>query len=232
MMYSIIGILASIILLFTNRDVLWNRIGEEYTRTQKLYKGFLTGVLSYYITDALWGILDSYHLTGLQFADTSAYFIAMAAALLLWTRYVIAYLENENTFSRVMYYAGRIFFVLETAAVAVNLFRPVLFWFDENGGYHAGTVRYVTLAVQIMLFLMTAVYTLHRTYVTGDVLKHRYLTIGLFGIAMILCIALQVFYPLLPYYAMGYMLGTCVLHSFVMEDEREEYRRELEAALG
>ena len=32
---------------------------------------------------------------------------AMAAALLLWTRYVIAYLGNENTFSRVMYYADQ-----------------------------------------------------------------------------------------------------------------------------
>ena len=30
---------------------------------------------------------------------------------------------------------------------------------------------------------------------------------------------------------MGYMLGTCVLHSFVVEDEKEEYRRELEKAV-
>ena len=231
MMYSIIGILASIILLFTNRDVLWNRIGEEYTRTQKLYKGFLIGVLSYYITDALWGILDSYHLTGLQFADTSAYFIAMAAALLLWTRYVIAYLENENTFSRVMYYAGRIFFVLETAAVAVNLFRPVLFWFDENGGYHAGTVRYVTLAVQIVMFFLISVYTLSVTSKSGGTVRRRHLTIGLFGIFMMILIAVQIVYPLLPFYAMGYMLGSCVLHSFVVEDEKEEYRRRLEEAL-
>jgi len=30
---------------------------------------------------------------------------------------------------------------------------------------------------------------------------------------------------------MGYMLGTCVLHSFVVEDEQEEYRRELEKSV-
>lgn len=59
----------------------------------------------------------------------------------------------------------------------------------------------------------------------------RHLTIGLFGIAMIILIALQVFYPLMPFYAMGYMLGTCLLHSFVMEDEKEEYRQELEEAV-
>ena len=30
---------------------------------------------------------------------------------------------------------------------------------------------------------------------------------------------------------MGYMLGTCLLYSFVLEDEKEEYRRELEEAM-
>lgn len=52
------------------------------------------------------------------------------------------------------------------------------------------------------------------------------MTIGFFGIAMMLLISIQVFYPLLPVYAMGYMLGTSLLRSFVVEDEKEEYRRE------
>ena len=52
--------------------------------------------------------------------------------------------------------------------------------------------------------------------------KRRHLTIGLFGVAMTAFIVVQVFYPLLPFYAMGYMLGTCVLHSYVVEDEKDE----------
>ena len=35
---------------------------------------------------------------------------------------------------------------------------------------------------------------------------------------------------MLPLYAIGHMLGTSLLHSFVVEDEKEEYRRELEKA--
>ena len=30
---------------------------------------------------------------------------------------------------------------------------------------------------------------------------------------------------------MGYMLGTCLLHSFVVEDEKDEYREALKEAL-
>lgn len=155
MMYSIIGILAAMILLIINGDVLWSR-GRELTGTQRCYRRFLLGILSYYMTDALWGLLDAYRLTALQFADTSLYFVAMAAALLFWTQYVISYLESENTFGRVLYYAGRVFFLLEIAAVAVNFFFPVLFWFDEAGAYHAGFARYATLGVQILMFLLTS----------------------------------------------------------------------------
>ena len=50
MMYSIIGVLAAIILLIINWDVLRNRGGRERTPVQRNYRGFLLGVLCYYIT--------------------------------------------------------------------------------------------------------------------------------------------------------------------------------------
>ena len=231
MTYSIIGILASMLLLITNWDIMRRHKTREFTQIQHSYRAFLYGILAYYITDALWGILDAYRLTALQFVDTSLYFVAMAAALMLWTRYVVLYLERDNRFSRLISRTGVIFLILEIAAVIINFFAPILFWFDENGGYHAGVVHYATLAVQILMFLLTAVYTLSVTSKSEGTVKRRHLTIGLFGIAMILLIAFQIAYPLLPFYAMGYMLGSCVLHSFVVEDERNEYRRDLENSL-
>ena len=231
MTYSIIGILASIILVIINRDVLWKVDGAVLASTQKSYRSFLFGVMAYYITDMLWGILESYNLTAVLYADTVVHFIAMAAAVMLWTRYVVAYLEEKNRFGSLLYYAGGSFLIFEVIVIAVNFFRPVLFWFDDSGAYHAGVLRYVTLAIQIILFLMTSVYTMYITGRTEGRVKRRHMTIGLFGIAMTALICVQVFYPLLPFYAMGYMLGTCVLHSFVVEDEQEEYRRELEKSV-
>ena len=231
MMYSIIGILASIVLLTINKDVLWIQAERKLTPTQRYYRYFLLGVLSYYITDLLWGILESHHLTTLLFIDTTLYFLAMAAAVVLWTRYVVLYLEQDNVFGKSLYLIGRIFFVLEVIAVAVNCFYPIMFWFDSAGGYHAGSARHVTLAIQILLFLLTSIYTLYITSKSEGKVKRRHRTIGLFGIAMMIFIGIQMAFPLLPFYAMGYMLGICVLHIFVVEDEKEEYRRELEEAL-
>ena len=230
MTYSIIGILAAIILLIINRDVLWES-GSALTPTQKSYRRFLWGVLAYYVTDALWGILDAHRLTALEYADTAVHFAAMAAAVMLWTWYVVGYLEDRGAFGRLLYRGGRLFLVFELVVIAVNFFYPVLFWFDAEGGYHAGMLRYVTLAFQILLFLLTSVYALRITVKTQGKVRLRHRTVGLFGIAMVLLIAVQVFFPLLPYYAIGYLLGTCLLHSFVVEDEKEEYSRELEDAL-
>ena len=232
MTYSIIGILAAVILLINNRDVLWNQEGKALSQTQRNYRGFLMGVLCYYVTDALWGILEARGLTVLLYADTAIHFAAMAAAVMLWTKYVVSYLESENVFDRVLYQTGRVFFAFELVVVAVNFFYPVLFWFDDSGAYHAGAARYLTLAIQILMFLLTSVHTLRITAKASGKVRLRHRTIGWFGIAMILLIGIQLFYPLLPLYAMGYMLGTCLLHSFVVEDEKEDYRRELEEAVA
>ena len=232
MTYSIIGILASILLLIINQDVILNHDGQILTRTQRNYRWFLMGVLTYLVTDLLWGVLYSHHLTAILFVDTSIHFAAMVGAVMLWTQYVVSYLDAGSIFERILPVVGRVFFALELIFIAANIFLPVLFWFDENGVYQAGIARYVTLGIQVFMFLVTAVYTLFVASKSKGRVRLRHLTIGFFGIAMMTLIMVQVFYPLLPLYAMGCMLGTSLLHSLVVEDEKDEYRRELKEALA
>ena len=138
MTYSIVGILAALVLLITNQDILWrhdrrdgvdeNASGTENAveevlisstksttdakplgstsnavsasrnsdKTQRYYRYFLIGVLCYYVTDAAWGILDANRLTAIEFADTIVHFAAMMAAVLMWTRYVVSYLDTKT----------------------------------------------------------------------------------------------------------------------------------------
>ena len=228
MTYSIIGILATILLLIGNRDVLWTKDGAEYTPTRKHYRRFLFSVLSYYITDMLWGILDEHHLIKFLFADTTVYFVAMIATVVLWTRYVVSYLDRKNFFERWLLRAGQIISSLMLVGIVINFFYPVFFWFESDGSYHTGYMRHVALALQILMFLSASIYTLYTTTKTDGVVRQRHLTIGLFGLAMAVLLGFQVFFPLWPFYAMGYMLGLSLLHSYVLEDETEEYRLKLE----
>ena len=231
MTYSIIGIITTVVLIINNRDVLWGR--DEYSKasTYKAYRNLLLGILAYLITDILWGILESHHLITAVYIDTIIHFIAMAAAVMLWTKYVKVYLGDKQGFSKFLYYAGCLFLCFEAVIVVINLFTPILFSFDSAGEYHAGIARYITLLIQIILFLLSSLYAFLNTSKTRGTERRRHITIGIFGSAITTFICIQIFYPLLPFYAMGYMLGTCLLHSFVVEDEKDEYREALKEAL-
>ena len=229
MTYSIIGILAAVILLIINRDFL--RKVKDITDSQRTYRNFLMGVMAYYITDLLWGILEENRLMAVLYADTVVHFAAMAMAVMLWTQYVITYLERGTRYEKILFHVGRCFLCFELVVLVINFFYPILFSFDESGAYHAHVARYLTLTIQILMFLLTSVYTLYIAFRSQGSVKMRHMTICLFGVAMIIMVTIQVFYPLMPFYSMGYLLGTCLLHSFVMEDEKEEYRHELEEAI-
>ena len=231
MTYSIIGLLAAIILIITNRDVFWPAKGVPFSKTQRLYRLFLLSVLGYYITDGMWGVWYNLRLIDALYVETILYFIAMAVSLLFWTMYVTAYLETHNAFGTILRLSGRILFAYDIVALTINIFYPVVFWLDENGSYQTGSLRYVTLYLQILIFFMTSVYTLYITAKSEGKVRRRNLTIGLFGIAMLALIILQIEFPLWPCYTIGYMFGTSLLHSFVVEDEKSEYRKELERTL-
>ena len=101
MTYSIIGLLAAIILIITNRDVFWPAKGVTFSKTQRMYRLFLLSVLVFYITDGMWGVLYNLRLMDILYVETILFYVAMAAVLLFWTQYVTAYLES-NFFGRSM----------------------------------------------------------------------------------------------------------------------------------
>ena len=232
MYYSAIGLLAALILLIENKDILIKPNDAFEKPAWKVYRTFLFAVLAYYATDFLWGVLESNKLATLLFIDTSVYYIAMAAGILLWTQYTVTYLEEPDGFGRVLLYGGRVISALVVLFVAANFFMPVYFTVDSDCVYHPLTVRYVLLASQIVLLLLLSAYAfsaiLHKRNVEEK--GNRYRTLGLFGLVMAACLTVQLWFPLLPLYSVAYMLGTCLLRSSVIGDEKEAYRLGLEEA--
>ncbi len=231
MTYSSAGILALIIHLVINHDVLRRQSGKDIIPAHRTYRALCIAVAVYYVTDLLWGVLYERHLTGLVYADTVLYFVAMAFTILLWTRFVIDYLKEYTRFGRILSVTGQVIFAFQMVVVAVNFFLPILFTIDGARVYHAKSARYVILAAQIAMFTMTAVYAFLFAARSTGTMKLRHRTIGLFSASMAGFVTGQAFYPLLPLYAIGCLLGGCLLHSFVLENEKEEYRDDLEVRL-
>ena len=231
MYYSSIGFLALLILLITNYDVLKISSKKDLTPALSAYKFFLISVIVFYLADILWGLFYSLKIRPLEYIDTNLFFITMMLSVFLWIKYVISYLNEKNLFSKILYYVGAGIFVFEIIVLIINIFLPVVFYFDEEGIYHTSKVRFFNLIIQLFLFFATTIHMLIITSKKQNISKTRHHAVGFFGFAMTIFIALQAKYPFMPFYAMGLMLGLCLLHTFVVEDEKEERRKLLESLI-
>ena len=228
MAYSSVAILALLVHLIINYDVLKNSHGKKSKFSNKFYRRFLFGVMAFYISDALWGILYEANIPFAIYALTVIYFAVMAVSVFLWTKFVIEYLNEKNGFTTFISVFGWIYLLFDAVSLLLNFSFPIKFYFDSDGIYHACITRHIALVIQVLMFFISAIYVFTRAIRASGKTKHHHRTVGAFGIAMTLFVISQTFYPLLPLYAIGYLLGTCLVHTFVVEDEKEDYRIELE----
>lgn len=226
--YSMVGLLALVVHLIINQE-MFSKTKRKDNFTEKNFHIYLISILFYYITDILWGVIDYFHNTPLLYCDTVFYYIAMALSVVFCCRYVISFLNLKKKFSKILQQFGRLFCIAEFIVLIINLFYPIFFYFDSNGKYHTGTYRYIALIVQIVMFTIMTIISFYVAFNNTDTASRRSNAICSFGLVMTFAIICQTFYPLLPLYSIGLMLGSCILHVFVQEDVKREQMEALES---
>ena len=226
MVYSSAGLVALVVNLIINKDVLKKNRDSNASESAKRYRQFLVAVMLYYISDILWGILYEFRHTptgfSLVYADTAVYFILMVILMVLWIRYVIAYLNKKRMRSIALFHAAHFIAVGAAVLLFVNFFKPVLFSFDAQRNYVAEPGRYLALYMQLSLYLVTSLYAFVVSIRSRGRDKFRYRAVGVTCLVLVMFLILQLADPMLPYYALGCLVATCVIHTFVEADERKE----------
>lgn len=230
MFYASFGLLALIVHLIINIDILKKETDTNPSKTRSRYRLFLHALEIYYITDIAWGLLYERGWIEATYVDTMVYFIAMALSVLLWTRFVVAFIDNKGRFKRFLLISGWVIFAFQVGTLLINPIFPIVFRFDENGVYQALQFRSIALILQILLFIIVSIYTLVVTTRTKGKEQAHNRTVGLSGIVMSAFILLQFLYPLLPLYAVGCLLVTCLIHTFVTRDFIIEHYQQMEVA--
>ncbi len=226
-MYSVIGLIAIAVQLIINYKVMFILKDTNVRKAGRMYRMLMLSMLGYYITDAMWGILAGLNWIPLLFADTTIYYVAMSLIIVNFYRYFVEYLEMRDWKGRFFNLFGQCFFILEFISLILNFFYPCFFWFDESDAYVAGTIRYVALWVQVAMFALSSLFTFIVALKTEGTRKKRNLAIFFFSLIMLIAIIFQERYPLLPFYALGCLIGSCVLHVYVVGDEQDEASTQL-----
>ncbi len=228
MYYSSIGILSLIIHVIIHFEAMKIRRNHRTKVSHIRYRYFLYSVLVFYISDILWGFFVENGWIVLAYIDTVIFFISMVTSVLLWTGFVVAFIENKGRFGILLYAGGWLIFIFQIVTLIINFFQPIVFSFNGNNEYQTGQVRNITLILQMILFTLSSIYTIMiATKVKGETRAHHR-TIGFSGIVMSLFIFLQSLYPMMPFYSVGCLLATCIIHSFIYRDEMLEHFKEME----
>lgn len=232
MAYSSYGILAFVLHLIINHNVI--RKGKLHNPQEPAYRyrQFLNSILVFYTADLTWGFLVESGIRSLAYADTFLFFAAMALSVLLWTRYVVAFLNKKGMRAASFMAAGWGIFAFVALALLVNFFIPVIFLFTSDTEYVPCFGRYILLVLQFLLFIMISLYSFFVSRKAEGREKIHYVAVGASGGVMAVLIVLQTMAPFVPFYTIGCLIANCLIHVFVEEDARMEWEREHLRALN
>lgn len=218
MAYSIVGILAIAVHFIVNFDLFISYRHKRFFSGELYYLLFLFSVIAYHACDGVWGFLYDEKLIVPVTIDTNFYFIFMALSILAWSVFVGQYLGINGKQNRTIIILGVAFFAIQTIFILINFFVPLLFSFSDECIYKAEAGRYWMFGIQVIVYLMLASYSFVLSRHYQGSLKRRHIFVAVFSLFMLSAITLQVLFPLLPFYSIGYLLGTCYLHTFVISD--------------
>jgi len=228
--YSIFSLAAIVIHLIINFDLLLGR-GVATVRGKR-YRGFLLGVLFYYVADGAWGILAGLGWTRLLYADTVLFFLSMPVFIFMWCRFVIAYLGLGRRAERILSWSGYALLAFNVAMLTANVFNGCFFYFDEYGKYLFGDKRYLPFALLAIFNALTSLFVLSKILTSRDSMRRRGMMVLIFCVTIAVAIILQVIWPLTPFTALGCLICNCFFHVFVVQDEQSaRHMAELEDAL-
>lgn len=228
MYYSSFGLLAVVVIIIINIQSMRRPKDAEEAPVHTRYRQFLWSLTVFCLADIMWGIVYDWRIMVLAYFDTTMFFATMGITVFLWMRYIVSFLNRKSVFSKILTYSGGGIFAFLIVMLMINNFYPVFFKFDENNEYIPGKARYALLGLQVLLFAATAVYPLAVSAKSQNrKTKLRCSAVGFSGIIMTAFIILQTMDPFAPFYAVGCLLSTSIIHTFVEMDEKEERDREI-----
>ena len=230
MHYPDIPFLAMAVHYIVNHSMIKNYHYNKSTPIGKSLRGLMLCMLAFMLADFIWGHLYNSHLVVPACVSVVICFILMAGTAFHWVHFVAQYLRDSDVDASGLRLAGSLFVFLMAAVLIVNCFVPVLFRFDAAGNYYPEWGRTAALLLLFFLFQSGGGVVLIAHY-TAATEKKPHVAVGISGLVMAGMVLLQVFWPLYPFYTMCCLLGSSVLHTFVVEEMREERRVELETLL-
>lgn len=190
------------------------------------YNFFLLSVNGYFLVDFLWGLLYEYkespQVFPFVYSLTVFYFLFMIFTMLTWTRYIVAYLEKDGWRSKLLLQTVWGLSFIGIICLMINRFFPFMFSYNEAHEYIGETGRNISFFLQITFYIVITVYMFYVAHKSIGREKVRYKTVAVTSMIIGIFLVFQILYAFWPFYAIGLMLGICMIHTFAEFGEKKE----------
>ncbi len=222
-------------LLIINLILNWESLKKYgfYAKTQDKknkvsirYNHFILTASFYIIIDMTWGLLyehrDIPELFPFIYSLTVFYFMFMLLTIFTWTRYIIAYLDKRGLRSSVIFYGVWTIVVIGILCLVLNRYYHFMFSYNDAHEYVGESGRNISFLLQILFYTVISIYMLIVANKSKGNQKVRYKTVAVTSLVMGVFLVFQILYAFLPFYAIGLMIGICLIHSFVLSSVKKE----------
>lgn len=230
MYYASIGIIALIILVIINIEALKKVKKTSENDVRPKYRQYLISLIVFFCMDVSWGFFYEHRWLIVTYMATFMFFASMVVSVLCWTRCVVTFSGSKGKSGKMIVFSGWLIFLFEIVVLLVNVFVPIVFTFTEDKEYVPLLARYIGLSLQMILFFTTSVYSMIMAIRSEEMRRSHYRTISISGLIMSSFIIVQMVFPLMPFYSMGCLFGTCLIHTFVYKDKETEYNMSIRLA--
>ena len=199
---------------------------DENKRVAVRYNYFILTACIYLFVDMSWGIMYEHHdipaLFPFIYFFTVLYFLFMLLTMLTWTRYIVTYIDKGRRRSTVLLYGVWIMVVTGVLCLIINRFHHFMFSYNDAHEYVGETGRNLSFLLQIAFYTVISVYMMYVAHKSTGRQKVRYKAVAVTSIVLCVFLILQICFAFLPSYAIGLMIGICLVHSFVQAGEKRE----------
>ena len=221
MMYSLAPILAFIVVITINWEILFKR-NYQYRnkRAYIAYKTLIIAALAFFVIDGAWGFFNDLADKTFVKIDTGLFFLGCSILVFAWLRFVYTYTESKNIYSKILLSIGYLFIVAGIVLVILNYFNPILFDY-EGITYSAKFGRYLYYTVMLGLYGSVSLYELILSFIDKHSRKAQHFAIFIATITMAVAILLQIAFYYLPMISCACLASCVIMHAFVVLAEKQ-----------
>lgn len=210
--------------LFTNYGFN-SRKSNKKNLVQVRYNWFLLTACCYLIVDMTWGLLYEHKEVEAFFPFiyylTVFYFLFMILTMLTWTRYMIAYLNNNGRNSKIIVQILNALVLFEIVCLVLNRQYHFMFTYNDAHEFVGEIGRNVSFLTQIAFYSVITIYMLYITHHSTGQQKTRYKAVAATSVILGTFLSFQIINAFYPFYAVGLMIGIILIHSFIQSSEKK-----------